>query len=92
MFKELTTENVVNFVAVLCLVGKAPSGKHGCPFCSASSPYTDDGELYTLGNLLDLHRVQNISSDYKSTFLFCLEVCRKWESAFKAEAVPKCGE
>ena len=26
--------------------------------CSASSPYTEDGELYTLEELLELHRVK----------------------------------
>ena len=54
--------------SVLCLVGKSSSGKFGCPFCSASSPYDEDGELYTLGTLLDLHKVT-----YQALFVFeCL--------------------
>ena len=47
-----------DFILVLCLVGKSASGKFGCPMCSASSPYTEDGELYTLEELLVLHRVK----------------------------------
>ena len=46
-------------VLVMILVGKS-AGKpfHGCPFCSASTPYMENGQLYTLGDLLDLHQVQ----------------------------------
>ena len=42
----------------MLLVGKS-SGKpkYGCPFCSASVPYLEDGQLYTLGDLLHLHQV-----------------------------------
>ena len=29
----------------------------GCPFCSARIPFTLDGELYTLADLLALHEV-----------------------------------
>ena len=29
----------------------------GCPFCSACTPDFSDGELYTLGDLVDLNKV-----------------------------------
>ena len=29
----------------------------GCPFCSASTPEFSDGELYTLGDLVELNQV-----------------------------------
>lgn len=43
----------------MILVGKA-SGKptYGCPFCSASSPSYLDGDLYCLGDLIELNKVR----------------------------------
>ena len=42
----------------MILVGKAAGKpKYGCPFCSASTPYTDNCDLYTLQDLLNLHQV-----------------------------------
>ena len=38
-------------------MGKSSSGKYGCPFCNASSPYLEAGDLYTLGDLLELNEV-----------------------------------
>ena len=48
----------LKMIVVMTLVGKS-SGKpkHGCPFCSAATPYLERGHLYTLGDLLDLHQV-----------------------------------
>ena len=44
--------------SVIALVGKSQGKpKYGCPFCSAHTPYKEDGELYTLGDLMDLHQV-----------------------------------
>ena len=45
-------------ISVLILVGKS-LGKptFGCPFCSARIPFTEDGVLYTLADLLALHEV-----------------------------------
>ena len=39
------------------LVGKSCSGsmKHGCPFCNSPQPYTAEGVLYRLGELLRHH-------------------------------------
>ena len=50
----LTLDNLV-----MILTGKS-AGKpnFGCPFCSASSPYLLDGELYCLRDLLELHQVK----------------------------------
>ena len=43
---------------VMILVGKSPGKpKFGCPMCSAFTPYTEDGTLYKLSDLLDLHEV-----------------------------------
>ena len=45
---------------VMTLVGKSGGKpKHGCPFCSASTPYSEKGHLYTLGDLLELHQVKH---------------------------------
>ena len=42
----------------MILVGKSlGSPKFGCPFCSACTPYLEDGELYTLADLLELNKV-----------------------------------
>ena len=42
------------------LTGKSGgASKFGCPYCSASAPYQADGTLYTLGQLLELHEVNN---------------------------------
>jgi hypothetical protein len=48
----------------MILTGKS-GGKptFGCPFCSASSPYMQDGELYTLGDLLELYKVVKYNFD-----------------------------
>ena len=54
--------NYYNFVIisflVMILTGKSP-GKpsHGCPFCSARTPYLENGDLYKLGDLISLHQV-----------------------------------
>ena len=46
------------FLLVLILTGKSGGKpKFGCPFCSACTPYMQDGELYSLGDLLELHQV-----------------------------------
>ena len=43
----------------MILVGKSPGKpKFGCPMCSACTPYTDDGSLYTISDLLALHQVR----------------------------------
>ena len=46
---------------VMILSGKS-SGKpkYGCPFCSAKTPYTSDGQLYTLAGLLSLYEVKTL--------------------------------
>lgn len=56
---EVFLNSLKLIVLVMILVGKS-AGKpfHGCPFCSASTPYMENGQLYTLGDLLDLHQVQ----------------------------------
>ena len=43
----------------MSLVGKS-GGKpnYGCPFCSARNPYKENGNLYTLGDLIELHQVR----------------------------------
>ena len=42
---------------LMIMVGKSSgSPKHGCPFCSACSPYLENGTLYTLADLLDFHQ------------------------------------
>ena len=54
---------------VMMLTGKSSgSPKHGCPFCSASSPYVKDGVLYTMGDLLGLHQVKHIFINIKNVF------------------------
>ena len=60
-------------ILVMCLVGKSSgSPKHGCPFCSACSPYSENGVLYTMGDLLDFNQVQKsilkILNNIKSFF------------------------
>ena len=32
--------------------------KFGCPFCSACTPYLSDGDLYCLGDLIQLNQVR----------------------------------
>ena len=55
----------------MMLTGKSSgSPKHGCPFYSASTPYKKDGVLYTMGDLLDLHQVTNISINMKMCYVF----------------------
>lgn len=42
----------------MILVGKSGgSPKHGCPFCSAGSPYHQNGNLYTIADLLQWNKV-----------------------------------
>jgi hypothetical protein len=51
---EFTASADVNML--LILLGKSEGKpKFGCPFCSASTPYLDDGVLYTLSDLISLH-------------------------------------
>ena len=42
---------------MICAGKSNGNPKHGCPFCSASSPYLSNGDLYTLGDLFTLHKV-----------------------------------
>ena len=35
--------------------------KFGCHMCSASTPYKENGTLYMLSDLLELHQVYNIN-------------------------------
>lgn len=42
----------------MTLEGKSSGNpKFGCFLCSASFPYLEDGKLYTLRDLLELHQV-----------------------------------
>ena len=42
----------------MILAGKSGGKpKYGCPFCSSCTPYEEDGELYCVQDLLELHRV-----------------------------------
>ena len=41
---------------LMTLVGKsAGKPKFGCPFCSACTPYTENGNLYTMQDIVNLH-------------------------------------
>ena len=55
-----------NIISVNILAGKS-SGKptHGCPYCSASTPYKDDGVLYDKAQLMKLHEVINCNIKVK---------------------------
>ena len=44
---------------MICVGKSLGKPKHGCPLCSASVPYTQPGELYTLSDLIQLHQVFN---------------------------------
>ena len=54
-------KNLAYFSVVMILVGKS-LGKptFGCPYCSACTPQFLDGELYSLGNLVELNQVCTI--------------------------------
>ena len=53
----------------MILTGKSP-GKpsHGCPFCSARTPYLENGDLYKLGDLISLHQVSQHKTRTKLIF------------------------
>ena len=55
---------------VMILTGKSGGKpKYGCPFCSASTPYLANEELYCLGDLLELHKVKLIFKNL-SNYIF----------------------
>ena len=76
---------------MLCLIGKSSSGKHGCPFCSAASPYEEKGVIYRLSDLLELNKVYFLKNIKLSQRIFP-EVSRKWIRHEKTKGLPKCGQ
>ena len=76
----------------MILVGKSLGKPNfGCPFCSASTPYLTDGELYCLEDLLELHKVAKITVKQK-LIIFCstLELCWGRISEKNSEKISKC--
>ena len=56
----------------MILVGKSHGKpKFGCPMCSAFTPYIEDGTLYKLSDLLDLHEVLKDFLILRAVFLRC---------------------
>ena len=52
----------------MLLTGKSlGKPKFGCPFCSACTPYLEDGELYYLKDLLALHKAYSEAGGIKRT-------------------------
>ena len=52
----------------MLLTGKSfDKPKFGCPFCSACTPYLEDGELYYLKDLLELHKAYSEAGGIKRT-------------------------
>ena len=67
------------FLLVLILTGKSGGKpKFGCPFCSACTPYMQDGELYSLGDLLELHQVFHFFFDISIVWVLFQELCWCW--------------
>ena len=49
--------SVLSYLEIICVGKSSGKPKFGCPFCSSCSPYLEEGELYTLGDLIQLHQV-----------------------------------
>ena len=88
----------------MILAGKSGGKpKFGCPYCSSSTPYTTDGALYTLGQLLELHEVFQLIFVYSLNNIcafillfsecwncFFIEICDWWGKYQETEIVWKC--